>query len=82
MNDQELAKQLSYASPNCILIVNKHREIQHLYTPFRVVVMKNTGNLRLYSLHWVQRIKVTKTFTTVYYIKGKWYYYWYFDIVV
>ena len=82
MNTQELAKLLMYADANSILIVNKHNKIQKVRTPFKVVVIKKTGKFRLYSIQYVHKVKVTQTLTTVYQIGSKWYYYWYFDILV
>lgn len=82
MENKQLAKLLLYADTNNILIVNKHNKIQKLRTPFQVLAIKKTGKLRLNSVHNVQKVKVTRTLTTVYYIRGKWYFYWYFDILV
>lgn len=82
MKNNELANLLLYSNDRTIYVVDKNNRIRKLHVPFKVVVIKKVGKLRLYSIQCVQRIKCTKTFTTVYQIGNKNYYYWYFNILI
>lgn len=81
MNDKELAEILKYSSPKELYIVAWNNLLKMLFCPFKVIVLKPVGSLKVGSVVWVEEVKVTKDLVTVFIINGEAYYYYHFDII-
>jgi len=82
MIDKELADQLEHSSSGWIFVVTWNNVLKQLFTPFKVAVISSVGELEIGQMVWVSQVKVTPQLKTVYFIKGKAYYFFYFDIVI
>ena len=80
MNDKELAELLKYSHPKQLYIVTWNNVLKLLFCPFKVKVLRDIGGLKKDEIVWVEEVKVTSDLKTVYKIKNKLYYYYYFNI--
>lgn len=81
MNDKELAELLKYSHPKQLYIVTWNNVLKLLFCPFKVQVLQDVGTLKKDEIVWVEEVKVTSDLKTVYKIKNKLYYYYYFNII-
>jgi hypothetical protein len=81
MEDKHLAELLRDSSPKALWIITYNNLLKILFCPFSVLVLTDIGTLKKGQKVWVEEIKVTKELKTVYIIKGKAYYYYYFEIL-
>ncbi len=82
MTDKNLAEQLKYSSSEWIYIVTWNNVLKQLFTPFKVIVLSDVGQLIKGEIVWVAQVKVTPKLKTVFMINGKAYYYHHFDFIV
>ena len=81
MDYSKLSEILRFSTPRSLYIVTWNNLLKELFCPFEVLVINSVGDLLKGQRVWVDEIKVTKELKTVYIIKGKAYYYSYFDIL-
>jgi len=81
MSNKELKELLKYCSPNIIYIINAQNRIIKLYTPFRLVVLQDIGELKVNQIVECTLLKITTAGKLIFYISGKHYYPKYFDIL-
>ncbi|WP_242133402.1 hypothetical protein [Aestuariivivens marinum] len=81
MSNKELIELLKYCSPHIIYVVNGHNRIIKLHTPFKLLVLQDIGGLRKNQLVFCTELKITKQGRVVFYIDGKNYHTYYFDIL-
>lgn len=82
MNKKEIAELLRYSSPKQLYVVTWNNLLQLLLCPFEVLVKQDIGDLKRAEIVWVEEVKVTQDFTTVFVIKGRAYFYYHFEILV
>ena len=82
MNEKELAEWLKYSSPKEIYIVTWDNTLKRLCCPFKVVVLRDIGVLKLGEIVRVDLVKVTPRLITVFVIYERAYYYYHFDFVL
>ncbi len=82
MDKRELAELLKYSSPKQLYVVTWNNLLKLLFCPFRVQVKHAIGDLKQLEIVWVQEVKVTQDFITVFVINGRAYFYYHFDILV
>jgi len=82
MNDDELADLLKYSSPNELYIVTYDNILIILVCPFKVVVLINIDVFNKGDFVFVDEVKITSELKTVFIIKDKAYYYFYFDFII
>ncbi len=82
MIDKNLAEQLKYSSSEWVYIVTWNNMLKQLFTPFKVLVLSDIGQLIKGEIVLVEQVKVTYQLRTVYVVGGKAYYYFYFDFVI
>ncbi|TWO31540.1 hypothetical protein E1J38_013360 [Seonamhaeicola sediminis] len=56
--------------------------LKQLFCPFRVAVIHDIGELKTGEIVLVEEVKVTMELKTVYLIKGKFYHYHHFNILI
>jgi hypothetical protein len=82
MNENELAELLKYSSPKELYIITWNNILILLYCPFKVLVLVNIGALKCDDIVLVDEVRITPELKTVFIIKDKAYYYFYFDFVI
>ncbi|WP_242203237.1 hypothetical protein [Aestuariivivens insulae] len=82
MNEKELAEWLRYSNPKELYVVTWNNLLKLLFCPFKVLVLQDVGDLKTGQEVWVEEVKVTMELKTVYKIKGQFYYYHHFEIIV
>jgi hypothetical protein len=82
MNENELAELLKYSSPKELYIITWNNILILLYCPFKVLVLVNIGALKCDDIVLVDEVRITRELKTVFIIKDKAYYYFYFDFVI
>lgn len=82
MNKNQLQELLKYSSPKELYIVAWNNLLKKLFCPFRVAVLGDIGDLKQGEIVEVEEVKITPDLKTVYLIKGKYYYYFHFDILI
>ena len=82
MTDKNLAEQLKYSSSEWVYIVTWDNLLKQVFTPFKVLVLNDIGQLSIGELVWVEQVKVTYELKTVFVIDSKAYYYFHFDFVI
>lgn len=82
MIDKNLAEQLKYSSSEWIYIVTWNNVLKQLFTPFKVLVLSDVGQLIKGQTVWVIQVKVTHQLKTVFVVEGNAYYYFHFDFVI
>ena len=81
MNEKDLAEQLKYSSSEWIYIITWNNLLKQLFCPFKVSVLKPVGTLKKGQIVWVEHVKVTIELKTVFVVKGRAYYFYYFEIL-
>ncbi len=81
MSDDELADVLKYSSPDTLYIITWNNLLKQLFCPFQVVVKHQIGDLEKGELVYVENVKVTVKLKTVYVVRGRAYYYDWFEIL-
>ncbi|MEB8328319.1 hypothetical protein OO009_03050 [Flavobacteriaceae bacterium KMM 6897] len=82
MNKQELAWQLKHSSSEWIYVVTWNNLLMQLFCPFKVAVNKSVGDLKKGQIVLIEAVKVTIELKAVFMIKGQFYHYYYFEILV
>ena len=82
MDLNELSEQLKFSDSNVIYVVTWNNEIKKVFTPFKIIVSNSIGNLLKGEIAWVQEIKVTYQYKTVFIIEGNAYYHYHFGFIV
>ncbi|MBD0823473.1 hypothetical protein [Aestuariibaculum marinum] len=81
MSNKELIELLKYCSPHIIYVVNGQNRIIKLHTPFKLLVSQDIGDLHKDQIVFCTELKITKLGRVVFYIEGKNYHTYYFDIL-
>lgn len=82
MTDENLAEQLEYSSSDCLYIITWNNVFKQLFTPFKVLVLNDIGQLSIGEVVWVEQVKVTYELKTVFVIDSKAYHYFHFDFII
>ncbi|UKM65364.1 hypothetical protein GSB9_01930 [Flavobacteriaceae bacterium GSB9] len=81
MSNEELIELLKYCSPHIIYVVNGQNRIIKLHTPLKLLVLQDIGSLNKDQIVFCTELKITKSGRIVFYIDGKNYHTYYFDIL-
>ncbi|WP_298265925.1 hypothetical protein [uncultured Lutibacter sp.] len=81
MSNEELIELLKYCSPHIIYVVNGQNRIIKLHTPFKLKVLQDIGVLRKNQIVSCTELKITYQGRVVFYINGKNYHTYHFDIL-
>jgi len=81
MSNKHLIELLKYCSPHIIYVVNGQNRIIKLHTPFKLKVLQDVGVLRKNQRVSCTELKITNEGRIVFYIDGKNYHTYYFDIL-
>lgn len=81
MSNKELIELLKYCSPHIIYVVNGHNRIIKLHTPFKLKALQDIGDLHKYQTVTCEELKITNEGRIVFFINGKNYHTYYFDIL-
>jgi hypothetical protein len=82
MIDKNLAEQLKYSSSEWVFVVTWDNVLKQMFTPFKVLVLSDVGQLVKGEIVLVEQVKVTYQLKTVFMVKGNAYYYFHFDFVI
>lgn len=82
MNEKKLAELLKYSSSKELYIIRWDNQLKVLFCPFKVIVMCNVGELCKGEIANVEKVKITFELITVFQIKSRYYFYYYFDFVI
>ena len=82
MNKKRLQEILKYSNPKELYIVTWNNFLKQLFCPFRVVVLQDVGELKKNEVYEVEGVMVTMELKTVYLIRGSYFYYYHFDILI
>ena len=80
-SEKEWAELLKYSSPKELYIITWNNLLKKLFCPFNVIVLNDIGDLIEEEVVQVDEVKITFELKTVYLIKGRYYFYHYFDII-
>lgn len=81
MSNEELIELLKYCSPHIIYVVNGHNRIIKLHTPFKLLLLQDIGSLHKDQIVYCTELKITNEGRIVFFIDGKNYHTYYFDIL-
>ncbi|GAA4270444.1 hypothetical protein [Hyunsoonleella aestuarii] len=81
MSNKDLIELLKYCSPHIIYVVNGQNRIIKLHTPFKLLVLQDIGDLNMNQIVSCEELKITNEGRIVFYIDGKTYHTYYFDIL-
>ncbi|GAA4801783.1 hypothetical protein GCM10023330_04680 [Litoribaculum gwangyangense] len=81
MSNKELIELLKFCSPHIIYVVNGQNSIIKLHTPLKLLVLQDIGVLSKNEKVFCTKLKITKSGRIVFYIEGKNYHTYYFDIL-
>ena len=81
MSNKELIELLKHCSPDIIYIVNDENRIIKLHTPIKLLVLFDVGDYRKNEIVTSSELKITTEARIVFYIDGKNYHTYYFDIL-
>ena len=82
MDEKQLAELLKYSNPKELYVITWNNLLKLLFCPFKVCLKYDIGELKQGDIVWVEEIKVTMELKTVYKIKGQYFHYYHFDIIV
>ena len=82
MDINELAEELKYFSSDSVYVITWNNALKQVFTPFRIAVISNVGQLSIGEVVWVQKVKVTYQLKTVFIVEGKAYYHFHFGFVI
>lgn len=81
MSNKDLIELLKHCSPHIIFVVNGQNRIIKLHTPFKLLVLQDIGDLNKSQIVSCDELKITNEGRIVFYIDGKLYHTYYFDIL-
>ena len=81
MSNKDLIELLKHCSPHIIYVVSGQNRIIKLHTPFKLLVLQDIGNLSKSQIVSCEELKITNEGRIVFYIDGKLYHTYYFDIL-
>jgi len=81
MSNKELIELLKHCSPDIIYVVNDENRIIKLHTPIKLLVLFDVGDYRKNQIVTCSELKITTEARIVFYIDGKNYHTYYFDIL-
>ena len=81
MSNKELIELLKSCSPNIIYVVNDQNRIIKLHTPIKLLVLADIGSFRKNQIVTCTELKITTYARIVFFIDGKNYHTYYFDIL-
>ena len=81
MSNKELIELLKHCSPDIIYVVNEENRIIKLHTPIKLLVLFDVGDYRKNQIVTCSELKITTEARIVFYIDGKNYHTYYFDIL-
>ena len=81
MSNKELIELLKSCSPNIIYVVNDKNRIIKLHTPIKLLVLADIGSFRKNQIVTCTELKITTHARIVFYMDGKNYHTYYFDIL-
>jgi len=81
MSNKELIELLKSCSPNIIYVVNGQNRIIKLHIPIKLLVLADIGSFRKNQIIYCTELKITTHARIVFYIDGKNYHTYYFDIL-
>jgi len=81
MSNEELIELLKYSSPHIIYVINSQNRIIELHTPFKLKVLQDIGDLRKNQVVSCTELKITNEGRIVFYVDGKNYHTYHFDIL-
>jgi len=82
MDINELAEELKYFSSDSVYVVTWANELKQVFTPFKIVVNSDIGQLSKGEIVWVEKVKCTFELKTVFIVEGKAYYHFHFGFVI
>ena len=82
MSNKELIELLKYCSPHIFYVVNGQNRIIKLHTPLNLLVLQDIGGLRKGQIVFCTELKITKSGRIVFFVDGKNYHTYYFDILI
>jgi hypothetical protein len=74
--------ELPSFDPDCLFIVEPNGLLRKLHCPFKVKLTKNVPNLKLHDVYDVQAVMVSREGLLVYYVLGKAYFYFNFEVLI
>lgn len=81
MSNEELIELLKYCSPHIIYVVNCQNKVIELHTPFKLKVLHDIGGFNKNQIVYCTDLKITNQGKIVFFIEGKNYHTYYFDIL-
>jgi hypothetical protein len=81
MSNKELIELLKHCSPDIIYVINDENRIIKLHTPIKLLVLCDVGEYRKNQMVTCTELKITTEARIVFYIDGKNYHTYYFDIL-
>ncbi len=81
MSNEDLIELLKYCSPHIIYLVNPQNRIIKLHTPFKLMVLQDVGILGKNQLVSCTELKITNEGKIVFFIDGKNYHTYHFEIL-
>ena len=81
MSNKELIELLKHCSPDIIYVVDDENRIIKLHTPIKLLVLFDVGEFRKNQIVTCSELKITTEARIVFYIDGKNYHTYYFDIL-
>jgi len=82
MSNEELIELMKYSSPYILYVVVGKNRIIKLHTPFKLLVLSEVGGLRKNQIVSCTELKITREGKIVFFIDGKNYYPYYFEILI
>ncbi|SDQ18812.1 hypothetical protein [Flagellimonas zhangzhouensis] len=82
MDNKILADILKFSNSYELLVVDEMNKLVVVRCPFSVMTLDSIGELMTGQIYEVDQIKVTPTLITLFMIKGRAYFYFYFDIIL
>ena len=81
MSNKELIELLKSCSPDIIYVVDEENRIIKLHTLIRLLVLYDIGEFQKNQIVTCKELKITTNARIVFYIDGKNYHTYYFDIL-
>ncbi len=79
-NRKYILELFKIVSTNSILVVNYKGKVKRLYCPFMVICKVDVPPLHKGNSYAVDAVKMTLKLEEVFIIKGRAYFFWYFEI--
>ncbi len=71
-----------YNDNKSILVVFATGKIIRVFVPFKVICIEITGDIKLGNLMYVEEILSNEKDQLIYFIKGRYYFYFYFKVAI